>query len=42
MTGNDPKLGLVIVDVYTKFGDILWIYYQDIERKLNSDCNQGL
>ena len=41
MTGNNPKLDLVIVDVHTKFGDILWIYSQDIERKRNFDVNQG-
>ena len=40
MTGN-PKLGLVDVDVHTKFGQILSIHSQDIERKRNSDVNQG-
>ena len=29
------------VDVHTKFGQILSIYSQDIERKQNSDVNQG-
>ena len=33
MTGNNPKLGLVDVDVHTKFGQILPIHSQDIERK---------
>ena len=33
MTGNNPKLDLVNVDVYTKFGRILSIHSQDIERK---------
>ena len=41
MTGNDPKLDLVNVDVHTKFGQILSICCQDIERKLNSDVKQG-
>ena len=42
MTGNNPKLDLVNVDVHTKFGQILSIRSQDIERKRNSDVNQGL
>ena len=42
MTGNNPKLYLVNVDVHTKFGKILSIHSQDIERKPNSDVNQGL
>ena len=37
MTGNDPKLDLVNDDVHTKFGRILSISSQDIERKRNSD-----
>ena len=41
MTGNNPKLDLVNVDVHTKFGQILSIRSQDIERKRNSDINQG-
>ena len=41
MTGNNPKLDLVNVDVHTKFGRILSIRSQDIERKRNSDLNQG-
>ena len=41
MTGNNPKLDLVNVDVHTKFGQILSIGSQDIERKQNSDINQG-
>ena len=40
MTGNNPKLDLVNVDVHTKFDWILSICSQDIERKLNSDVNQ--
>ena len=39
-TGNNPKLDLVNVDVYTKFGQILSIRSQDIERKRNFDVNQ--
>ena len=35
MTGNNPKLGLVNVDMHTKFGQILSIRTQDIERKRN-------
>ena len=41
MTGNNPKPDLVNVDVHTKFGQILSIRSQDIERKRNSDVNQG-
>ena len=33
MTGNNPKLDLVNVDVHTKFGQIMSIHSQDIERK---------
>ena len=39
MTGNNPKLDLVNDDVHTKFGRILSIRPQDIERKRNSDVN---
>ena len=41
MTGNNPKLDLVNVVVHTKYGQILSIPSQDIERKRNSDVNQG-
>ena len=41
MTGNIPKLDLVNDDMHTKFGWILSISSQDIERKRNSDVNQG-
>ena len=41
MTGNNPKLDLVNDDVHTKFGQILSIRSQDIERKRKSDVNQG-
>ena len=39
MTGNNPKLDLVNDDAHTKFGRILSICSQDIERKRNSDVN---
>ena len=41
MTGNNPKLDLVNVDVHTKFGQILSFCSQDIERKRNSSINEG-
>ena len=41
MTGNNPKLDIVNVNVHTNFGQILSICSQDIERKRNSDVNQG-
>ena len=41
MMGNNPKLDLVNVVVHTKFGRILSNHSQDIERKRNSDVNQG-
>ena len=42
MKGNNPKLDLVNDDVHTKFGQILSMRSQDIERKRNSGINQGL
>ena len=39
MTGNNPKLDLVNDDAHTKFGRILSICSQDIERKRNFDVN---
>ena len=41
MMGNNTKIDLVNADVHTKFGQILSIRSQDIERKQNSDVNQG-
>ena len=41
ITGNNPKLDLVNVNVHTKFGQILSIRSRDTERKQNSDVNQG-
>ena len=42
MMGNNPKLDLINVDVHTKYGQIMSIHSQDIERRQNSDVNQGL
>ena len=42
MTDNNPKLDLVNVNVHTKFSQILSIGSQGIERKQNSDSNEGL
>ena len=41
MMGNNPKLDLINDDVHTKFGPILSFSSQDIERKRNSEVNQG-
>ena len=41
MTGNNPKVDVVNVDVHPKFDQILSICSRDIERKQNSDINQG-
>ena len=41
MTGDNPKLDLVNVNVNTKFGQILSNGSQDIEQNQNSDVNQG-
>ena len=41
ITGNNPKLDLVNVNVHTKFGQILSIRSRDTEWKQNSDVNQG-
>ena len=41
MTGFNPKLDLVNVDVHTKCGQILSICSQAIEWKPNPDVNQG-
>ena len=37
----NPNLDIINVNVYTKFGYILSMCSQDIERKRNSDINQG-
>ena len=41
MTGNYHKLDLVNIDAHTKFGLIMSIRSQDIERKRKSDLNIG-
>ena len=41
MTANNPKLDLFHVDVHKKIGQILSIKSQGIERKGNSNINQG-
>ena len=41
MTGNNHNLDLVNINDYIKFGQILPICTQDIERKRNSEVNQG-
>ena len=40
MTGNYHTLDLVNIDAHTKFGLIMSICSQDIERKRNSDLNK--
>ena len=37
----NPNLDIILVNVYTKFGYILSIGSQDIERKRNSNISQG-
>ena len=41
MTRNNPKLDLVNMNAYIKFGEIMSIRSQDIERKRNLGVNQG-
>ena len=40
-TCNNPKLDLVNINAYIKFGEILSICSQDIEQKQNFGVNQG-
>ena len=40
MTASNPNLDLVNISAYIKFGEILSICSQDIERKRNSGLNQ--
>ena len=40
-TGNNPNLDLVNGDMQTRFGQILSIRSQDIERKRNSESMKG-
>ena len=37
----NTNIDLVNYNVYTKFGLNWFIFFQDIEQKLNSDVNQG-
>ena len=39
--GNNPKLYLVNINAYIKFGEVLSICSEDIERKPNFGINQG-
>ena len=41
MTANNSKLDLVNINAYITFGEIMSICSQDIERKRNSDADQG-
>ena len=41
MMCNNPKLDLVNMNAYIKFGEILSICFQDIKSKLDSGVNQG-
>ena len=41
MTCTDPKIDVVNTNAYLKFGEILSICSQDIERKQTFDLNQG-
>ena len=38
---NNPNLDVFNINAYTVFGEIPSIISQDIERKQNSDINQG-
>ena len=40
MMCNNPRLDLVNMNGYIKFGEILSICFQDTERKQNFDVNQ--
>ena len=41
LTRNNPNVDLVNINAHVKFGHIPSIFSQDIERKQNSDINQG-
>ena len=41
MTSDNPKLDLVNVNAYIKFGEKMSVGSQDIKRKLNFGINQG-
>ena len=38
---NSPKLDVVNINAYAKFGQSPFLHLQDIERKRNSDIIQG-
>ena len=40
-TRNNPKVDLVNINAYIKFGEILSICSQDIEQKQNFGVNKG-
>ena len=42
MTANNPNLDLVNINAYKKYGQILSISSQDIERKQNSDQSRAI
>ena len=41
MTCTDPKIDVVNINAYLRFGEILSICSQDIERKQTFSLNQG-
>ena len=41
MTGNNPNLDIVNIIANTKFSQFLFIRYQDIKRKRNSESSHG-
>ena len=41
MTGNNSNLDIVNLNAYITFGQILFFCYKHIDRKQNSDINQG-
>ena len=40
-TLNNPKLDVVNINAYAKFGQNPFLHTEDIERKQNSDVTQG-
>ena len=41
ITRSNSNLDVVSINAYTKFDKILSIWFKNIERKQNSDINQG-
>ena len=41
MVHNNPNIELVVINVFTKYGQMLSVPSKDIERNRNSDINQG-